>query len=68
MVVGRIVICDRCFERCMPDDFTSVHLEKAGQPVEFTFHNTLEKPCLKSKLEELRRRFPLPIFSNPPDS
>lgn len=59
MVVGTTVICDFCFERCLPDDFTIVHLEKAGQPFEFTFHNTLEKPCLKSKIEELKRKFPL---------
>lgn len=68
MVVGTTVICDFCFERCLPDDFTIVHLEKAGQPFEFTFHNTLEKPCLKAKIDELRQKFPIPIFSDPPDA
>jgi hypothetical protein len=52
----------------MPDDFTTVRLEKAGRTVEFTFHNTIEKPCLKLKIDELRLKFPFSIFSNPPDS
>ena len=58
MVVGTTVICDFCFERCMPDDFTTVHLEKSGQPVDFTFHNRNSSDCLSKKIEELRRKFP----------
>ncbi len=64
MVVGRTVICDFCYELCLPDDFTIIHLEKAGQPFEFTFHNTLEKPCLRFKIEELRLKFSVPIASD----
>ena len=57
MVVGQTIICDFCFDRCLPDDFTSIHLEKSGQPFEFTFHNRNGSDCLAKKIEELRRKF-----------
>lgn len=60
MVIGRTVICDFCYESCLPNDFTTVHLEKSGQPFEFIFHNTIERPCLLLKLEELQQQFAAP--------
>jgi len=49
----------------LPDDFTAVHLERSEQTFEFIFHNTPEKPCLKLKIDELRRRF---LISDFPDA
>ncbi len=49
----------------LPDDFTAVDLERSGQPFEFIFHNTPGKPCLKLKIDELRRRFQI---SDSPDA
>lgn len=52
-----IVVCNFCYERCLPNDFTTVHFERAGHAVQFTFHNIIERPCLKLKIEELRQQF-----------
>jgi len=68
MVVGTTAICDFCYERCLPDDFTTVHLEKAGQPVEFTFHNRHASDCLAQKLLELRARFSENPFADTPEA
>ena len=64
MIVDRIVICDFCYDACLPDDLTIVHLEESGQPFEVTFHNTPEKPCLRSKIEELWIKFSILVASD----
>jgi hypothetical protein len=60
MVFGQKVYCDFCQQVCLPNDFISIHIEADGEMQEFTFHNTLERPCLKAKLARLHSQFLAP--------
>jgi hypothetical protein len=52
-------LCDFCSCTGSVDEMAGIHIEdKDGVPHIFYFHNTLENPCLRQKIEELRQQFP----------
>ena len=58
MVVQGIVYCDLCAAAVFDDDLTTIHITDAnGSSTAFQFHNTLQQPCLKNKIEQIRQRF-----------
>jgi hypothetical protein len=59
MVIGQKVYCDYCNELCLPDDFTSVHIEGSGGELhEFTFHNRNSDDCLAKSSKSSARSSP----------
>lgn len=53
-------LCSFCQSVGAVDDMTPIHIEdKNGVPHLFYFHNDQVNQCLRYKLEELRKQFPI---------
>jgi hypothetical protein len=56
MLIEGIVFCDYCGLAIFPDEGLALKIGVHGRLHNFDFHNTLERPCLKMKLQEMRER------------
>jgi len=52
-----IVICERCANEVLPNEGTTIHLERKGVKFSFTFHNRNKNDCLAQEILELKAKF-----------
>jgi hypothetical protein len=57
-------LCDLCSQPVLLLDGTTVHIELDGKTFAFTYHNTLEKSCLRTYLCNLQTMYEMSAQSH----
>jgi hypothetical protein len=49
--------CDWCGDVIWEDDAATIKIQEEDGFHEYDYHNSLENPCLKRKIEQLQKQF-----------